>query len=182
MADMPQREQTSLEEEVETASGTSEAGEDSVASPESEKDRPTQSEGNGNAASADHLWASDAYTAKHNNEPQEDTPSLPQDDEQIEEQDDDYETADSEEEEVTDLDEELGEDGKPRISFAGKRVLLIEDEVETANILKDHLTEMGISEVIVTQNANAALNQLTDKEKFPHVVVLELALIGMDGI
>ncbi|GEM_PF-1552495 len=75
------------------------------------------------------------------------------------------------------------EDGERAVSFRNKRVLLIEDEKETADIISKHLKRMGFGEVTVTSNATGALNQLAkDKDLFPDIVLLELALIGMDGI
>ncbi len=69
------------------------------------------------------------------------------------------------------------------VSVANKRVLLIEDDDDTTEILKQNLQTLGITKVNVATNAEGALNLLaTDKEMFPDVVVLELALVGMDGI
>ncbi|MBT4739352.1 MAG: response regulator [Rhodospirillaceae bacterium] len=180
MAEMPQREQTSFEEDNESDSGTSVAGVDAVVNPDSELNEPTRSDEDRDASSESHLQASDAYSAEHVTREENDLP-IQEDGAQVTEPEEEYEAIDSDED--GDLDEDLDEDGKPRISFANKRVLLIEDEVETIEILTAHLKEMGVAEVIVTQNAGGALNQLlTDREKFPHLVVLELALIGMDGI
>jgi DNA-binding NarL/FixJ family response regulator len=78
---------------------------------------------------------------------------------------------------------EADDDDTLPISVAHKRVLLIEDDDDTTEILKQNLQTLGITKVNVATNAEGALSLLaTDREMFPDVVVLELALIGMDGI
>lgn len=97
-----------------------------------------------------------------------------------------YETNQSHQSHIEETEEDENQDGEDEIgmvSFKNKRVLLIEDEKETAEIISKHLKHMGFSEVTVTSNATGALNQLAkDKDLFPDIVLLELALIGMDGI
>lgn len=78
--------------------------------------------------------------------------------------------------------EDEDEDEDLHISLKGKRVLLIEDDNEFAEGITEYLKELGIGEVILANNAEAGLSYLTDRETFPHLVLLELALIGMDGI
>lgn len=79
--------------------------------------------------------------------------------------------------------EEEDDDQAPPVTFTNKRVLLIEDDKDTAQIISHHLKDMGFGEVTVTSNATGALNQLAkDQDLFPDIVLLELALIGMDGI
>lgn len=87
------------------------------------------------------------------------------------------------EKEERDEDEDEDKDGEKAVSFRNKRVLLIEDEKETTDIISKHLKRMGFGEITAASNATGALNQLAkDKELFPDIVLLELALIGMDGI
>lgn len=96
-----------------------------------------------------------------------------------------YDTNESYQVEEVDEKEERDEDkdGEKAVSFRNKRVLLIEDEKETADIISKHLKRMGFGEITAASNATDALNQLAkDKELFPDIVLLELALIGMDGI
>lgn len=87
----------------------------------------------------------------------------------------------AEESEDTEYNEEE-EDDDPQISLKGKRVLLIEDDNEFAEGITEYLKELGIAEVLLANNAEAGLSYLTDRQTFPHIVLLELALIGMDGI
>lgn len=74
------------------------------------------------------------------------------------------------------------DDEAEEISLRGKRVMLIEDDDEFTEGITEYLIELGIEKVILAKNAEAALSLLTDRETFPHIILLELALVGMDGI
>lgn len=86
----------------------------------------------------------------------------------------------------TDADEDntddFDEDETREVSLKGKRVLLIEDERDVAKRIKGFLNEMGVSQVLLAQSGEDGMSYLVSSETFPDIVVLELALVGMDGI
>ncbi|NKB44609.1 MAG: response regulator [Alphaproteobacteria bacterium] len=181
MAEMPQREQSSLEKAIETARGPANADNTLDSAPDQEPN-DSSCAALDDAMSHDHLQAGETYTTEKV-EPLE-ILHTPEDDAQLDEESEpknEYSVEDSSQD--AGPDDDLDENGALRISFANKRVLLVEDDADTVEILTQHLKDMGVAEVMLEQNAGGALNQLlTDREMFPHIVVLELALIGMDGI
>lgn len=67
--------------------------------------------------------------------------------------------------------------------IAHKRVLLVEDERDIAELITKHLKAMRVRDVITVNNADAAYFTITkDRDLFPDIVLLELALPGTDGI
>ena len=67
--------------------------------------------------------------------------------------------------------------------IAGKRVLLVEDDEESAQTIRGYLEGMDVHDVNVVNNADAAYALLTEsRDNFPNIILLELALPGTDGI
>lgn len=87
---------------------------------------------------------------------------------------------DLEEDDYEDYEEE--DDTAAEVSLKGKRILLIEDDREFAAGITENLKDLEVGEVLYASNAETGLSYLADPETFPDVIVLELALIGMDGI
>ncbi len=66
--------------------------------------------------------------------------------------------------------------------IAGKRVLLVEDDEESAQTIRGYLEGMDVHDVNVV-NADAAYALLTEnRDMRPNIILLELALPGTDGI
>lgn len=128
-------------------------------------------------SAADHERAAEAYETEDENVAEYETPlTNPEEDEDADTWSHtlaDEADSESEPEEDEDLD---------WVSLKGKRILLIEDDEEFAEGISGYLKELGIAEVLLAKNAEAGLSYLADKDSFPHLVLLELALIGMDGI
>jgi DNA-binding response OmpR family regulator len=59
------------------------------------------------------------------------------------------------------------------------RVLIVDDEIETCNMLKDHLSAKGY-EVYIAPDGKRAVELV--KEIRPHVVLLDIVLPGMGGM
>ena len=91
---------------------------------------------------------------------------------------------DDEDDEESEIDVSRYENDSDEIDLiAHKRVLLVEDDQDTAQIITDHLKAMRVRDVYVVNNVDAAYFQITrDRELFPDIVLLELALPGTDGI
>lgn len=60
-----------------------------------------------------------------------------------------------------------------------QRILIVEDEIELANVLRDYLVQAGF-EVDVAHNSDEALSRY--EHKSPDLVLLDLNLPGMDGL
>ena len=69
--------------------------------------------------------------------------------------------------------------GHPATDGAGRRALVVEDEVPLATLLASYLERAGF-EVTVTHDGTEAVR--TCMEVDPDVVVLDLGLPGLDGI
>lgn len=63
--------------------------------------------------------------------------------------------------------------------FMAQRILIVEDEAELANVLRDYLVQAGF-EVEVAHNGEEALSRY--QHKSPDLVLLDLNLPGMDGL
>ena len=63
--------------------------------------------------------------------------------------------------------------------FLTQRILIVEDEIELANVMRDYLVQAGF-EVDVAHNGDEALSRYDHKS--PDLVLLDLNLPGMDGL
>lgn len=60
-----------------------------------------------------------------------------------------------------------------------ERILVVDDEIEICNVLKEYLTEKGY-EVHTSQDGKSAIQKV--KEISPHIVLLDMKMPGMSGI
>ena len=60
-----------------------------------------------------------------------------------------------------------------------KRILVVDDEIEVCNVLRDFLTVKGY-EVYTASDGRSAVAKV--KEIRPHIVLLDIMMPGMDGL
>ena len=60
-----------------------------------------------------------------------------------------------------------------------QRILVVDDEIEICNLLKDFLTSKGY-EVYTALDGQTAITKV--KQERPHIVLLDIMMPGMDGI
>lgn len=128
-------------------------------------------------SAVEHERVSEAYDAESKGEP-----DAPNPDHSVDELDSDGEEYVAENDILAEDEADNLDDDDHEVSLLGKKVLLIEDDEEFADGITEYLKELGVKEVLLARNAEAGLSYLADRETFPHIVLLELALIGMDGI
>jgi len=71
---------------------------------------------------------------------------------------------------------------KPKLFMLSRKILIVDDDYDDCELLKESLSTKGITECIIVQSAEDALKKLDELESLPDLIVLDLHMPKTGGV